>query len=59
MKKNKKLLDKDLEKRFKKLDRQHPKPEKTNIRDIILKITIGLIAIILIGIMLLPTIINH
>lgn len=59
MKKNKNLIDNDLEKRFEKLEKQHPKPEKINKRTIILKIIVSLIAIILIGMIIIPLIINN
>lgn len=54
MKKN--LLDSDLEKRFNKLEEGHPEPEKTNKRDIMVKITIGVLSVIFVGLMLFPLI---
>ncbi|WP_395319884.1 hypothetical protein [Fructilactobacillus frigidiflavus] len=54
--KKKNLLESDLEKRFDQLEKGHPEPEKLNKRDIMVKIVLGFLAIILVGLVLIPLI---
>ncbi|USS88651.1 hypothetical protein [Fructilactobacillus cliffordii] len=57
MKNNGKLLKQDLEKRFEQLEKNQPAPERTNLKQIILKIIIGLVGICFV-VMILATMIN-